>query len=312
MQQRAHQRPPFVHAVILAEAMDVQAVVSAREDPFGASTPQNLNDIGRPEILAALREPRSVRGYVRVNAADTRWCLEDVDAVVGPWLDGIVLPKAESPGQLQALDARIAEAERHAGVAPGSIDLMAIIETALGVESAGPIAAAVPRLARLAFGGGDYTHDLDLVWTEGEAELAYARARIAHASRIAGLEPPVDTVVLQVRDAARFRRSAEQGRAMGFAAKLCIHPDQVQPCNEAFTPAREEVERARAIVRAFEAAEAAGSASIQLSRSGRPDSRACAQAESTKSATSTGIRRIGVEGTTRPCTLSRAARTTVT
>ncbi|MFO1427806.1 MAG: CoA ester lyase [Steroidobacteraceae bacterium] len=228
------------------------------------AVPPAEKEATRGLVVAALREPRSVRGYVRVNAADTRWCLEDVDAVVGPWLDGLVLPKAESPAQLQALDARIADAERRAGMAPGSIDLMAIIETALGVETAGPIAAAVPRLARLAFGGGDYTHDLDLVWTEGEAELAYARARIAHASRIAGLEPPVDTVVLQVRDAARFRRSAAQGRAMGFAAKLCIHPDQVQPCNEAFTPAREEVERARAIVRAFEAAEAAGSASIQL------------------------------------------------
>ena len=62
----------------------------------------------------------------------------------------------------------------------------------------------------------------------------------------------------------RFRQSAANGRRMGFAGKLCIHPDQVPPCNEAFTPTRAEIEQARAVVRAFEQAEAQGSASIQL------------------------------------------------
>jgi citrate lyase subunit beta/citryl-CoA lyase len=218
----------------------------------------------RAVVVAAMRLPRQLRGYVRVNAADTRWCMADIDAVAGPWLDGIVLPKAESAEQVRHVGERISECERRVGMPLGTLELMPLVETALGVESAAAIAAGSPRVARLAFGGGDYTHDLDLVWTDAEVELAYARARLAHASRIAGIEPPVDTVVLQVRDVEAFRRSAHHGRSMGFAGKLCIHPDQVQACNEVFTPSRAEVERALAVVRAFEAAEAGGSASIQL------------------------------------------------
>jgi citrate lyase subunit beta/citryl-CoA lyase len=117
---------------------------------------------------------------------------------------------------------------------------------------------------RLAFGGGDYTSDLDIVWTAEEHELAYARAKLTHASRVAGIEPPVDTVVVQVNDIGRFRISAANGRRAGFAGKLCIHPDQVGPCNEAFTPTEAEIERARRIVAAFADAEAGGSASIRV------------------------------------------------
>jgi citrate lyase subunit beta/citryl-CoA lyase len=218
----------------------------------------------RAVVVAAMQAPRRSLGYVRVNAFETRWCMGDLQAVIGPWLDGIVLPKAEGPEQLQAVSERISECERRTGMKAGTLDLMPIVETARGIEASAAIAAAGPRVRRLAFGGGDYTNDLDLTWTPEEHELHYARARLAHGSRIAGIEPPVDTVVIQVRDTERFRRSAANGRRMGFAGKLCIHPDQVPPCNEAFTPTPAEVEQARAVIRAFEQAEAQGSASIQL------------------------------------------------
>ncbi len=218
----------------------------------------------RATVVEAMKAPRGSLGYIRVNAFETRWCIGDLEAVVGPWLDGIVLPKAENPDQLRAVSERITDCERRAGLKPGTLDLMPIVETAKGIEVCGAIAAACPRVRRLAFGGGDYTNDLDLTWTPDEHELAYARARLTHGSRVAGIEPPIDTVVIQIRDTERFRRSAATGRRMGFAGKLCIHPDQVPPCNEAFTPTRAEVEQARAVIRAFEHAEAQGSASIQL------------------------------------------------
>lgn len=218
----------------------------------------------RVAVVEAMKFPRSALGYVRVNSLETRWCIGDLEAVVGPWLDGIVLPKVECPEQLRTLSERISDCERRAGMRPGALDLMPIVETARGIEASNAIAAAGPRVRRLAFGGGDYTTDLDLVWTPEEHELAYARARLTHASRMAGIEPPIDTVVIQVRDTERFRRSAANGRRMGFAGKLCIHPDQVLPCNEAFTPTRAEVEHAMAVIRAFEQAEAQGSASIQV------------------------------------------------
>lgn len=99
--------------------------------------------------------------YVRVNGLDTPYSEADVAACVGPWLHGVVLPKVESAEQLCMLDERITRAEKAAGLDTGSIDLMPIIETARGVECANDIALAVPRVSRLAFGGGDYTLDLD-------------------------------------------------------------------------------------------------------------------------------------------------------
>ena len=218
----------------------------------------------RAKVVTAMKKPRTSLGYVRINGVDSRWCMGDIEAVIGPWLDGIVLPKTESADQLRLVSERISEAERRLGMAGGRLDLMPIIETALGVESAREIAAAGPRVRRLAFGGGDYTNDLDIIWTPEEHELAYARAKLTHASRIAGIEPPVDTVVIQVKDTERFRLSALHGRRAGFAGKLCIHPDQVAPCNEVFSPTSEEIEYSRRVVEAFEKAEARGSAAISL------------------------------------------------
>ncbi|MEM8983973.1 MAG: CoA ester lyase [Pseudomonadota bacterium] len=218
----------------------------------------------RAAVIAALANPRTCRGYVRVNGTETEWWRDDIDSVVTANLDGIVLPKVETTAALLAVDQAISNAERRLGLAAGSIDLMPIVETAAGVEQVAEFAGATARVRRLAFGGGDYTLDLDLIWNEDEAALDYARAKLAHASRVAGLEPPIDTVVLQIRDDARFSRSAERGRTFGFAGKLCIHPQQVALCHAVFTPTAAEIDHARRVVAAFEQAEAAGSASIQL------------------------------------------------
>ncbi len=94
--------------------------------------------------------------------------------------------------------------------------------------------------------------------------LSYARARLSHAARLGDLLPPIDTVVLQIKDDQRFEASARRGRKFGFGGKLCIHPSQVPLTHLVFTPSPEEVAHAEAVVAAFEAAEASGSASIQL------------------------------------------------
>ncbi len=218
----------------------------------------------RAVVVAAMKRPRQARGYIRINGFETKFWTGDLEAVVGPWLDGIVVPKAETAEQLRGIEVRTSQMERRAGMKEGAIEILPIVETAKGVENATALAGASSRVRRLSFGGGDYTHDLDLIWTVEERELAYARAKLTHASRVAGIEPPIDTVVIQVKDTARFRQSALNGRQMGFQGKLCIHPDQVAPCHEVFTPNSEEIAHARDVIAAFAAAEAKGSASIQL------------------------------------------------
>jgi len=216
----------------------------------------------RSAVVAALKQPRGCRGFVRVNAVDTELHAGDLEAVVGPWLDGVMVPKVESAAQLQGADARLGALERRHGMAVGVVDLLPIVETAKGLAAVAGIAEAGTRVRRLSFGAVDLAKDLGMLLTLDEWELTPARAAVALASRAAGLEAPIDTVWVHFRDETGLIKSAERARTLGFQGKMCIHPDQVAPVSRAFTPSDDEVAKAEKIVAAFEKAEAAGSASI--------------------------------------------------
>lgn len=218
----------------------------------------------RATAVAALKAPRECLGYVRINAADTEWSLRDLDAVLGPWLDGIVLPKVERPEELFMINWLMAEFERERGLPVGGIDLMPIIETGKGLNALDAIIASGTRMRRVSFGAGDFTRDMGMKWSADEAELAHARARLVLASRVGGLEAPIDTVHIDLADADGFTRSVETGVKFGFQGKLLIHPQQVEQTNIGFMPSEKEVSRAAKIIAAFDAAEEGGSASIQV------------------------------------------------
>ncbi len=224
------------------------------------------------EALSKSRAANGSKGYIRVNAIGTPWCLGDLLEVVRPGVDGIVLPKVESAADLRTIDWLITSLERERGLAPGSIDLMPIIETAAAFSRLDRIPGARSlkdypgpwRVKRMCFGAADYTGDVGMTWTPGEEELAEVRSRMVVTSRASGLDAPIDTVWIHLKDAAGLRASVERSRRLGFQGRLCIHPDQVLVANEVFTPTSAEAERAKKIVDAFAAAEASGSASIQV------------------------------------------------
>ncbi len=220
----------------------------------------------RATVVDALktRPERASRGYIRVNSSDTDFCYGDLQEVIGPWLDGIMLPKVESASQLQMIDWLIGQIERERGMAVGGLDILPIIETGRGVAAIDEIAQAGTRIKRVSFGAGDFTNDMGMVWTPEEGELSHARSVIALASRIAGLDAPIDTVFIDLADSTHLEQSARTALALGFRGKLCIHPAQIAPVNAVFTPSAEEVARAQKHVEAFAAAEAKGSASIQV------------------------------------------------
>jgi citrate lyase subunit beta/citryl-CoA lyase len=191
---------------------------------------------------------------------------------VGKGVDGVVLPKVESAADLHAIDWMLASLERERSLPVGGIDLMPIIETAAGISRVDRILQArslkpysgVWRVRRVAFGAGDYSHDLGLSPTHDEPELAHARARLVLASAAAGLEGPVDSPWFHFKDAAGFRRAVERSRRGGFQGRLLIHPDQVAAANEGYGPTVEEIAEAERIVAAFRESEAKGAAAIQL------------------------------------------------
>ena len=233
--------------------LDLEDAVAITEKPATRAT-----------IVDALKKQRRGLGYVRVNSLDTEFAWGDFAGVVGAWVDGIVLPKVETADQLQTADWLLAQLERENGMEIGSIDLLPIIETGLGLNNIEAITMAGTRLKRVSFGAGDFTRDMNLVWTGPEQELAYARSRIVLASRAAGIEPPIDSVFIDLKDREHLKLSTQKALEFGFQGKLCIHPDQVNLVNDVFTPDVAEVTRAKRIIAAFEEAEAAGSASIQV------------------------------------------------
>ena len=226
----------------------------------------------RASVAAALRKPRSCRGYVRVNAMGTPYCYGDLVAVVGEGVDGIVLPKVESAADLHAIDWLIANLERERGIAEGTLDLMPIIETAAGMQRVDRILQARGlkpygggwRVNRVAFGAADYAHELNISPSLDEPELALARERLVLASGAARLEAPIDSPWFLLRETEAYRRSTERSRRGGFQGRACIHPDQVALANEVFAPGEAELAHAKKVVAAFRQAEAQGSASIQL------------------------------------------------
>lgn len=218
----------------------------------------------RSLVVEALKGERACGAYVRVNAFNTEFCYGDAVAVVGPRLDGIILPMVESREQLVAFDWLVGALERERGLPAGSVDIIPIVETAKGIANAQAIAASGTRVKRIAFGAGDYTLDVNMEWTTGESELEHARAEMVVASRAAGLEAPIDTVWVHIKDLEGLAASARRARQLGFQGKMCIYPPQVEVVNRAFTPTETEIAFARRVVAAFEKAEREGSSSIQL------------------------------------------------
>ena len=218
----------------------------------------------REAVVAAFQRPRRGLLYVRVNAVDTEFCYGDLVAIVRLGLDGVILPKVESTAGLATIDWLLAQLERDRGLPPGGIDLIPIIETARGLDRLGAILATGTRVRRVAFGAGDFTLDVNMTWSRGEAELAHARAAIVTASRAAGIEAPLDTVWVDLADRDGLEASARTALGLGFQGKMCIHPDQIAVVNRVFTPSDAEVAFAERVAAAFAKAEAEGSAAIQL------------------------------------------------
>jgi citrate lyase subunit beta/citryl-CoA lyase len=200
---------------------------------------------------------------VRVNHLDTGFTRDDLQAAIGPGLDSIAFPKAESAAQIRELDVIIRELELKGGVRPGTALLFPQIETARGVLRCEEIAMASTRIAGLACGGEDYTRDLGVARTRDGHELDYIRRVIVHVCIANGLLP-LDTVFADFRDETGLTAETEFVQSIGFKGKYLIHPSQIELVNRAFTPTDDEIQLARIRVEAYDEALARGEGSVQV------------------------------------------------
>ena len=227
-------------------------------------------EVVRARASASHAESDSVGGqvagptlFVRINHPESGLAQADIDAVVGPGLAGLRLPKTEDAQTVQ----RVADWVRRSGgtCRPGGWRAAADVrlETARGVWRAGEIAAA-PRVLSLVFGAIDFGRDVGAEPGPDGLETLYARSQLVLASRVAGIAQPVDSVYPRLQDDEGLARSTRQARALGFFGRSALHPRQVPIINAAFTPTDAEVARAREIVAAAAAAERTGSGAVQL------------------------------------------------
>ncbi|MFZ0931099.1 MAG: CoA ester lyase [Syntrophobacteraceae bacterium] len=218
----------------------------------------------RALVVDVLSNERREGIFVRVNGVNTPWIVGDIMAVVGNRPAGIMLPKAECPEEVRRVDWLIGQLQKEYGVSPGKIEIFPLVETARGVARACEVASSCPRIRRLAFGAVDYALDMEIRLSGKGNELFYARSQLAVASRATGIEGPIDTVYVNLKDDEGLKEDCRVARELGFSGKLVIHPAQIAPVNEIFSPAQSEIEYAVKVVQAFDEAESTGIAAVQL------------------------------------------------
>ena len=179
---------------------------------------------------------------IRINGAATLWFAEDLALCALAGVAGVMVPKAE----------RVADLQRIATVAVGRA-VLPLIETAAGFENLRTL-AGVDSVQRLVFGSIDFQLDLGIL----DDELTAFRSQLVLVSRLANLVAPVDGVCTAIDDTEQLQRDTARARRLGFGAKLCIHPRQVEAVNQGFVPSADEVAWARRVLAA--AAQARGAA----------------------------------------------------
>ncbi len=226
------------------------------------AVPPNEMVAARAKVAAALDAAREGPGrFVRIHGAGHGAADGDLRAVVRPGLEGLVLPKVDRPEEVLTVDHSLKELEFQAGMAPGSVRLAAMIESAAGLIQAPAIAASSPRLAALMFGAEDFAVDLGLFSFREGGLMAYARSALVVAAASARLEV-VDKVYVDFRDPDGLARETQAARELGFTGKLLIHPAQIEAVHHVFRPTDQEVEAARRVVAAFEAAPEEGTMAV--------------------------------------------------
>ncbi|MEI9476279.1 MAG: CoA ester lyase [Deltaproteobacteria bacterium] len=211
----------------------------------------------KPKAREMVRENLKLAGsggstvYVRVNNWETLMTNDDLEAIVHEGLSGVCLAKCGGADHVQRLDWKLEELERRRGLKVGSIAIQLLIETAKGVMNAYASACASKRVNSLIFGAVDYTKDMRVKLTSEGQEQYWARASVPVAARAAGCIA-IDCPFVDVKNMDAFKESTRFGRQLGFEGKMLIHPDQIMPSHEIYTPSAEDVEWAEGVVKVFE------------------------------------------------------------
>ena len=204
----------------------------------------------------------NIEMVVRINPLNTPYGKKDIEAVVKAGVHVVRMPKTETADEVREVEHEIERVEQEIGCL-GRTQIMAAIESALGIVNAYEIAVASKRMMGIALGAEDYCANLKTQRTPGGDELRLARETIVVAARAAGIDA-LDTVYSNLDDMETFRKEVEFIKTLGFDGKSIINPRQIDIVNEVFAPKEKDINKALTILAAIKEAEKRGSGVIAV------------------------------------------------
>jgi len=234
-----------------ARTLAADALILDLEDAVAPDAKESARKLVRDAVAARGFGKREV--IVRINALDTEWGADDLDAVLATKPDAVLVPKVSAPVDLAPVETRLGNS---------GIFLWAMIETPLAILHVAEIAGFSGGLAALVMGTNDLIKEMHGRHTPDRANLSAALSLSVLAAR-ANAIAAIDGVYNDIEDASGFARSCEQGRSFGFNGKTLIHPSQIDSANRIFAPSPEEISAARDLIAAFELPENKGKGAIR-------------------------------------------------
>lgn len=204
---------------------------------------------------------------VRVNAPPTGLLDDDLAAIVRPGLDAIFLPKVEHVEEIRRTSATLDRLEAAQNMKQGTVEIIPMFESALGIYRCFEILQASPRVATSCIGSaqdGDLQTDLGCAWSMEGTELLYARSKVLLDTRAAGKMYPLDGVFSDLSNDEAFIRDSRLSARLGYVGRTVIHPKQIAGAREAYAVSKDDVEYYARVVKEFEAVEKTGTAAITV------------------------------------------------
>jgi citrate lyase subunit beta/citryl-CoA lyase len=243
-------------AIAKARTLPADVVILDLEDAVAPEAKEEA----RAAAVAAVREGGWGRREVaiRANGLDTPWGAADLAAIAGSYADAVLMPKISSPTDIEHCQTTLSAAR-------ASLQLWAMVETCACLPQLDAIAAKAKttRLSLFVMGTNDLAKEMRAKLTPERTPFLPFLSLAVAAARAHGLAI-LDGVCNEFRDIAMFRSEAEQGLLFGFDGKSLIHPDQIGPCNEVFSPSADELTWARAVIAAFALPENTGKGAIRV------------------------------------------------
>lgn len=215
---------------------EADAIIIDLED----AVPVDLKISARQTLKDWLSANPQYEIMIRTNSRNTEWFKDDIELAKLPNVRAIVLPKTESPKDIEAI------------LTIQNIETFALIETPLGFANIRQI-AKTNSVRALMFGSIDF--QLDMNMQGGYSELLSFRNEFVLASKLANIEPPIDGVTVDFKDEALIELETLQAKNLGFTGKLCIHPNQVNIVNRVFSPTANEIDWANRVLEVVEEAQ---------------------------------------------------------